>query len=159
MIRVGMGWDAHPLVAGRPLTLAGVVVPSDLGPEGHSDADPLSHAIVDALLGAAGLGDIGQHFPPNDPRYKDAPSLTFLEHAAALLRERRWRVGNVDATIILQKPKLAPYLPEMRKGIGAALGVEDSRVSVKAKTSNGLGFEGAGDGVSAQAVALIESES
>jgi len=159
MIRVGMGWDAHPLVVGRPLTLAGVAVPSDLGPDGHSDADPLSHAIVDALLGAAGLGDIGQHFPPDDPRYKDAPSLTFLEHAAALLQEHRWRVGNVDATIILQRPKLAPHLPEIRKRTAAALGIDESRVSVKAKSSNGLGFEGARDGVSAQAVALIESES
>ena len=159
MIRVGMGWDAHPLVAGRPLTLAGVAVPSDLGPDGHSDADPLSHAIVDALLGAAGLGDIGQHFPPDDPRYKDAPSLTFLEHAAALLQEHRWRVGNVDATIILQRPKLAHHLPEIRKRTAVALGIDESRVSVKAKSSNGLGFEGARDGVSAQAVALIESES
>ena len=159
MIRVGMGWDAHPLVVGRPLTLAGVAVPSDLGPDGHSDADPLSHAIVDALLGAAGLGDIGQHFPPDDPRYKDAPSITFLEHAAALLQEHRWRVGNVDATIILQRPKLAPHLPEIRKRTAVALGIDESRVSVKAKSSNGLGFEGARDGVSAQAVALIESES
>lgn len=159
MSRVGAGWDAHPLVAGRPLTLAGVVVPSDLGPDGHSDADPLSHAIVDALLGAAGLGDIGQHFPSSDPRYKDAPSLTFLQHAAALLQERRWRVGNVDATIILQRPKLAPYLPEIRNRTAAALGVEEAQVSIKAKSSNGLGFEGARAGVSAQAVALIESDS
>ena len=159
MIRVGLGWDAHPLVAGRALTLAGVVVPSDLGPDGHSDADPLSHAIVDALLGAAGLGDIGHHFPPSDPRYKDAPSLTFLEHTASLLREHRWRVGNVDATIILQRPKLAAYLPEIRERTAAALGVDASRISVKAKSSNGLGFEGTGDGVSAQAVALIESDS
>ena len=159
MIRVGVGWDAHPLVAGRPLTLAGVVVPSELGPDGHSDADPLSHAIVDALLGAAGLGDIGQHFPSSDPRYKDAPSLTFLGHTASLLQERRWRVGNVDATITIQRPKLAAYLPEMQERTAAALGVDASRINIKAKSSNGLGFEGTGDGVSAQAVALIESGS
>ena len=158
MIRVGTGWDAHPLVQDRVLVLAGVTVPYHLGPDGHSDSDVLSHSIVDALLGAASLGDIGQHFPSDNPKYKDISSLQFLDYTATLLEKHRWRVGNGDATIVLQEPKLAPHLPEIRRRVSAVLRVDESHVSIKAKASNGLGFEGSQDGISAQAVALIESE-
>ena len=157
MTRIGTGYDTHPLVEGRPLVLGGVTILFERGLDGHSDSDVVAHAIVDALLGAAGLGDIGTHFPASDPANKDANSLLFLERTAVLLREGGWQVGNVDATIIAQQPRLAPYLDEMRQRVGEALGVETSRISVKAKSSNGMGPEGKGESMSAQAVALIEA--
>lgn len=157
MIRVGVGYDVHPLAEGRPLILGGVRVPHHRGLQGHSDSDVLAHAIVDALLGAACLGDIGTHFPPSDPRYKDADSMAFVSHAMRLLADRRWRLNNVDATIIAQEPRLAPHLPEMRRSLSRALGVGADQVSVKGKSTNGLGFEGRLEGIAAHAVVLIES--
>lgn len=155
-MRIGIGYDAHPLVPGRALVLGGVHIPSDRGLEGHSDADAVAHAIVDALLGAAGLGDIGQHFPSSDPRWKGASSLGFLEYTARLLAQNGWRIVNVDATILAQSPRLSPHYEAMRRNIARALGIEQSCVSVKATTTDGLGFEGRGEGIAAQAVALIE---
>ncbi|MBM4405250.1 MAG: 2-C-methyl-D-erythritol 2,4-cyclodiphosphate synthase [Chloroflexi bacterium] len=154
--RVGTGYDAHPLVPGRRLMLGGVHIPHEKGLEGHSDSDVVCHAIVDALLGAAGLGDIGTFFPPSDARYKDAPSLTFVEFTAKKLAEARWRIGNVDVTIIAQHPRMSPHVPEMRKRLSAALGIEPARLGIKSKSTNGLGFEGRSEGIAAQAVALIE---
>ncbi len=155
-IRVGIGYDSHPFAAGRKLILGGVDIPFERGLDGHSDSDVLAHAIVDALLGAAALGDIGSKFSPEDPAYKDAASTTFLRSIAALLAQHRWRIGNVDATIIAQRPKLAPHLLDMRRNVALALGIELAQVSVKAKSTNGLGFEGRGEGLAAQAVALLE---
>lgn len=155
-IRVGTGVDVHPLVAGRPLILGGVHVPFAKGLEGHSDGDALSHAVMDALLGAANLGNKGGLFPSNDMRYKDASSLTFLVRVAELLAGSGWRISNVDATILAEKPKLAGYFPEMAANIARALGIEPERVSVKATTTDRLGFLGRGEGIAAQAVALIE---
>ena len=157
MIRVGVGYDVHPLAAGRPLVLGGVRIPYERGLAGHSDSDVLAHAVVDALLGAAALGDIGSHFPPSDPRYKDADSMAFVGHAVRLLAQRRWHICNVDATMVAQEPRLAPHVPRMRENLSRALGVDVARVSVKAKSTNGLGFEGRGEGIAAHAVALIES--
>ncbi len=156
MQRAGIGYDIHPLVAGRPLVLAGVTIPFERGLAGHSDADAACHAIADALLGAAALGDIGGHFSPEDPAYQDVSSLTFLERIAGILRERGWQIGNVDATIVAQKPRLSPYIEEMRRNVSRSLGIGTGQVSIKAKSANGLGPEGRGEGVSAQAVALIE---
>ena len=144
--------------AGRPLIIGGVTIPHDRGLAGHSDADVLLHALVDALLGAAGLGDIGQHFPSSDPRWRDASSVTFLEAARDLLAARGWRVGNVDATVVAERPRLTPHVGAMRARIAATLEVEDERVSVKAKTTDGLGFSGRGEGVACYAVALIERD-
>jgi len=157
VIRVGVGYDVHPLAAGRPLVLGGVRIPYERGLAGHSDSDVLAHAVVDALLGAAALGDIGSHFPPSDPRYKDADSMAFVGHAVRLLAQRRWHICNVDATMVAQEPRLAPHVPRMRENLSRALGVDVARVSVKAKSTNGLGFEGRGEGIAAHAVALIES--
>ena len=156
MIRVGTGYDAHPLVLGRPLVLGGVRIPYERGLAGHSDSDVLAHAIVDALLGAAGLGDIGQRFPPSDPRYKDADSMGFVEETARLLDAHQWRISNVDATIVAEEPRLAPHLPNMCEALSRALGIGQDQVSVKGKSTNGLGFEGRGEGIAAQAVVLIE---
>ena len=156
MIRVGTGYDAHPLVLGRPLVLGGVRIPYERGLAGHSDSDVLAHAIVDALLGAAGLGDIGQRFPPSDPRYKDADSMGFVEETARLLDAHQWRISNVDATIVAQEPRVAPHLPNMCEALSRALGIRPDQVSVKGKSTNGLGFEGRGEGIAAQAVVLIE---
>ncbi len=156
MHRVGVGYDVHPLVEGRRLVLAGVVVPFERGLEGHSDADVASHAIVDALLGAAALGDIGAHFPPDDPAFRGASSLGFLEAVAGLLAQRQWRVGNIDATIIAQEPRLSPFVQQMRQNVSRALGIGIDRVSIKATSTNGLGFAGRGEGIAAHAVALIE---
>lgn len=157
MIRVGIGYDVHPLVRGRPLILGGVRVPYDQGLDGHSDSDVLTHAIVDALLGAANLGDIGTHFPPNDQRFENADSLMFLAKTQRLLEESRWRISNVDATIVAQAPKLASYIKAMCRRLSQAMGIEIDQVNIKGKSTNGLGFEGRGEGIAAHAVVLIEA--
>ncbi|MEW5769766.1 MAG: 2-C-methyl-D-erythritol 2,4-cyclodiphosphate synthase [Pseudomonadota bacterium] len=157
-MRVGHGFDVHAFAAGRRLVIGGVEIPHELGLLGHSDADVLLHAICDALLGAAGLGDIGRHFPDSDPRYKGIDSRELLRHVAGLLAERGWRAGNVDATIIAQAPKMAPYIPGMVERIAADLGVEAAAVNVKATTTERLGFTGRGEGIAAEAVCLIERD-
>ena len=154
--RVGFGFDVHPLVAERPLVIGGVQVPFPRGLAGHSDGDVLSHAIMDALLGAANLGNKGSLFPSTDPRYKDACSLTFLKTVAGLFGEQGWRIVNVDATIVAQRPVLSPYFPEMVKAVSAALSIDPSRVSVKATTTDHLGFLGREEGIAACAIALLE---
>lgn len=155
-LRVGHGYDVHRLVEGRALILGGVTVPFDRGLLGHSDADVLTHAVMDALLGAAALGDIGQLFPDSDAAYAGADSIVLLERVTALLREHGWQVGNVDATVVAQTPKLAPYIPEMRRRLAEAMGLDVDCVSVKATTEERLGFTGSGEGMAAHAVALIE---
>ena len=155
-LRVGHGYDVHRLVEGRALILGGVTVPFDRGLLGHSDADVLTHAVMDALLGAAALGDIGQLFPDTDAAYAGADSIALLERVTALLREHGWQVGNVDATVVAQAPKLAPYIPEMRRRLAEAMGLDVDCVSVKATTEERLGFTGSGEGMAAHAVALIE---
>ena len=155
-LRVGHGYDVHRLVEGRALILGGVTVPFDRGLLGHSDADVLTHAVMDALLGAAALGDIGQLFPDSDAAYAGADSIALLERVTALLREHGWQVGNVDATVVAQTPKLAPYIPEMRRRLAEAMGLDVDCVSVKATTEEKLGFTGSGEGMAAHAVALIE---
>ena len=153
--RIGQGYDVHRLTEGRALVLGGVTVPFERGLLGHSDADVLLHAVMDALLGAAALGDIGQLFPDSDERYRGADSRELLRTVVRLLRERGFAVGNVDATIVAQRPKLAPYLPQMRENIAADLGIAPDAVSVKATTEERLGFTGSGEGMAAQAVALV----
>ena len=153
--RVGQGWDVHALVADRSLVLGGVTIPHRLGLLGHSDADVLIHALIDALLGAAALGDIGRHFPDTDPRWKGADSRVLLRHTVSLLAQAGWRVGNVDSTVIAQAPKLAPHIPAMVAHLAADLGVAEDAVNVKAKTSEKLGYAGREEGISAQAVALL----
>ena len=155
-MRVGYGYDVHKLVEGRKLILGGVEVPYERGLLGHSDADVLAHAISDALLGAAALGDIGKLFPDNDPAYEGADSLVLLEQVCALLREKGYSIGSIDATVIAQRPKLAPFILSMRENLAKACGVEVSRVSVKATTAEGLGFTGTGQGMAASAVCLLE---
>ena len=155
-LRVGHGYDVHRLVEGRALILGGVTVPFDRGLLGHSDADALTHAVMDALLGAAALGDIGKLFPDSDAAYAGADSIALLERVTALLREHGWQVGNVDATVVAQAPKLAPYIPEMRRRLAEAMGLDVDCVSVKATTEERLGFTGSGEGMAAHAVALIE---
>ena len=155
-LRVGHGYDVHRLVEGRALILGGVTVPFDRGLLGHSDADVLTHAVMDALLGAAALGDIGKLFPDSDEVYAGADSIALLERVTALLREHGWQVGNVDATVVAQAPKLAPYIPEMRRRLAGAMGLDVDCVSVKATTEERLGFTGSGEGMAAHAVALIE---
>lgn len=155
-MRVGIGYDTHRLVAGRPLLLGGVEVPYERGLLGHSDGDVLIHAVIDALLGAAGLGDVGTHFPSSDPQYRDIRSLLLLERVAQLLSAARWKVHNVDATIVAERPVLKPYLESMSRCIAACLGVPADRVSIKAKTTDGLGFIGAQEGMAAYAVAALE---
>lgn len=155
-LRVGHGYDVHRLTEGRALILGGVTVPFDRGLLGHSDADVLTHAVMDALLGAAALGDIGQLFPDSDAAYAGADSIALLERVTALLREHGWQVGNVDATVVAQTPKLAPYIPEMRRRLAEAMGLDVDCVSVKATTEEKLGFTGSGGGMAAHAVALIE---
>lgn len=156
-LRVGQGWDIHRLVPGRELVLGGVVVPSDRGEEGHSDGDALVHAVVDAVLGALGAGDIGRHYPPSDPRWKDAPSRLFAEGAAALAREAGYRIVNVDSTVVLERPRLAPHIDAVRASLAGMLGLEPDAVSVKAKTKEGLDAAGRLEAVEAQAVVLIAS--
>ena len=155
-MRIGCGYDVHRLTEGRKLILGGVEIPWERGLLGHSDADVLTHAVMDALLGAVALGDIGKHFPDTDPAYAGADSLNLLEHVVRLLGEQGFSVGNVDATILAQRPKLAPYIPDMRENLARAIGVKPSQVNVKATTEEGLGFTGAEEGIAAHAVALIE---
>ena len=154
-MRIGQGYDVHRLVEGRRLILGGVEIPYEKGLLGHSDADVLLHALMDALLGAAALGDIGRHFPDKDPQYEGADSMELLGRVCALLRQKGYRVGNCDCTVIAQRPKLAPYIPAMRENIASALGIPTDRVSVKATTEEGLGFTGEGAGIAAQAIALL----
>ena len=153
--RIGEGWDTHALVPGRKLIIGGVEVPHGLGLLGHSDADLLLHAIIDALLGAAGMGDIGSHFPDTDPRFKGADSLVLLKETGRLLTARGHRIGNIDSTVVAQSPKLAPYIPAMRESIAAALGLDVARVNVKAKTAEKLGPVGQGLSMEARAVVLL----
>lgn len=155
-MRVGVGYDVHPLVSGRRLVLGGVEIPSEKGLDGHSDADVLVHAIIDALLGATGLGDIGLHFPSSDPQYRDISSISLLRQVVLLVHSQGWRVGNVDASIVAERPRLTPFISEMRGIIGEALGIDAGQVGVKSTTSKGLGFLGRGEGIAAHAVALVE---
>ena len=157
-MRIGHGYDVHKLVEGRKCIIGGVDIPSNLGLLGHSDADVLLHAISDALLGAAALGDIGKHFPPSDDAFKDADSRVLLRRVVKLLDENGFKVGNVDSTIIAQKPKMAPFIEQMRKNIATDLCVDISFVSVKATTEEGLGFTGEGKGIAAHAVCIIENK-
>lgn len=157
-LRIGHGYDVHRLVTGRKLILGGLQVPYELGLDGHSDADVLLHAIMDALLGAAALGDIGQHFPDSDPAYAGVSSMVLLKSVGGLLKHAGYAVVNIDATVLAQKPKLAPYIEEMRRRIAETLGIGFDRVSVKATTEEGLGFTGEGKGIAAHAVALIEKK-
>ena len=157
MTRVGIGYDVHQLVAGRKLILGGVEIPFIKGLMGHSDADVLCHALADALLGAAALGDIGKHFPDSDPRFKDISSLVLLKHVAELVREKHYEIVNVDATVILQQPKIAPHTKRMRENLAQVLGLALDQVSVKATTNDELGAIGMGDGAVAQAVASLRS--
>ncbi|MGN0504444.1 MAG: 2-C-methyl-D-erythritol 2,4-cyclodiphosphate synthase [Ruminococcus sp.] len=155
-MRIGHGYDVHRLVEGRKLILGGVDIPYEKGLLGHSDADVLLHAIADALLGAAALGDIGKHFPDTDEKYKDADSLVLLGEVVKLLGEKGYKVGNIDATVIAQKPKLMTYIPKMRENIAETLGVDIDFVNIKATTEEKLGFTGSGEGISAHAVCVIE---
>ena len=156
-IRIGTGFDVHALVPGRALILGGVHVPHDRGLDGHSDADVLIHAIGDAILGALALGDLGRHFPDTDPRWKGADSRALLRRIAGMMEERGYAIGNVDATIVAQAPKLAPHVAAMRANIAADLGCPLDDVSVKATTTERLGFAGRGEGIAAEAVVLLES--
>lgn len=155
-MRVGMGYDVHKLVEGRDLIIGGVRIPHTLGLLGHSDADVLLHAIMDALLGAAALGDIGKHFPDTDPAYKGISSIRLLEHVADLLEEHQFLIENIDATIIAQRPKMRPYIDTMRENIAKALKIEADQINVKATTEEGLGFTGSGEGISSQAICMLE---
>lgn len=155
-MRIGHGYDVHRLTEGRRLILGGVEIPFEKGLLGHSDADVLAHAVMDALLGAAALGDIGTLFPDSDPAYEGADSLSLLGRVAGVLEENGYKVGNVDATVLAQRPKLAPHIPLMRERLAAAMGIGPEQVSVKATTEEGLGFTGTGEGMAAHAVALIE---
>lgn len=154
-LRVGCGYDVHKLVKDRRLILCGIEVPYELGLLGHSDADVALHALMDALLGAAALGDIGKHFPDTDERFKGADSMKLTEHVAGLLAERGWQINNVDVTIIAQRPKLASFIPAMRANVARVLGVEEEAVNVKATTTEKLGFTGRGEGIASEAVASI----
>ena len=154
-MRVGLGYDVHKLAEGRALILGGVKIPYEKGLLGHSDADVLLHAIMDALLGAAALGDIGKHFPDTDPRYKGISSLKLLEHVGELLDEQLYVIENIDATIIAQRPKMAPHIEQMRRNIAETLGIEIDQINVKATTEEGLGFTGTGEGISSQAICAL----
>ena len=155
-MRIGMGYDVHKLTEKRKLILGGVDIPYEKGLLGHSDADVLIHAIMDAILGAAALGDIGKHFPDTDPAYEGISSIKLMEHVAGLLRENGFEIGNIDATVIAQRPKLADYIPQMRQNMADALGIEVSQINVKATTEEGLGFTGAGQGIASQAICLLK---
>lgn len=155
-IKAGIGYDVHQLVPGRKLILGGVEIPHEVGLLGHSDADVLTHAIMDALLGAAGLGDIGRHFPDTDPAYRGISSLKLLEHVMALIREKGYSVGNVDAVIAAQRPKLLPFMALMKSALGPVLGLDEEDLNLKATTTERLGFEGREEGISVTAVCLLE---
>ena len=155
-MRIGFGFDAHRLVAGRPLVLGGCRIPYDRGLEGYSDGDALAHALIDAMLGAAALGDCGSRFPAGDPRYAGADSMKLLSQAAGLVREAHFRVNNVDGTIVADQPALAAHLPSMRAALAKALGIDVARCSVKAKRTEGLGFTGRSEGVAAYAIATLD---
>ena len=159
MMRVGMGYDVHKLVEDRDLILGGVKIPYSLGLLGHSDADVLLHAIMDSLLGAAALGDIGKHFPDSDHRYKGISSIELLKHVGSLLKENNWLIENIDSTIIAQKPKMAPHIENMRKNISEALNINIDQINVKATTEEGLGFTGEGKGISSQSICLLTKKS
>ncbi len=156
MNRVGLGYDVHQLKTGRPLILGGVEIPHDRGLDGHSDADVIMHAICDAVLGALGEGDIGSFFPPSDPQWKDASSKFFLEEAARQVEKRSGRVVNIDAMLIAEAPKIAPYVPDMKNNIATALGVQPKDIGIKATTNETMGFVGRGEGMAAHAVASLE---
>jgi 2-C-methyl-D-erythritol 2,4-cyclodiphosphate synthase len=155
-MRVGIGYDVHPLVPGRKLILGGVEVPYNRGLDGWSDADVLTHAVIDALLGAAALGDIGQHFPPGEAEFKEVSSLFLLDKVVEKLEEKGYKIGNMDATVVAESPRLREYVDEMRHNLSHVLGIDMDRVSVKASTSNGLGYIGNGEGIAAYAVVMIE---
>lgn len=154
-VRTGIGYDAHRLILGRALRLGGVEIPSPRGLAGHSDADALTHAVMDALLGAAGLGDIGAHFPPGDPAYKDADSIELLRRVAGKVGAAGWRVVHVDSVVLAESPRLAPYLAAMQQRLAAAMGIEPSAISIKATTNEGMGAIGRGEGIAAHAVATL----
>jgi len=156
-MRIGQGFDVHALVSGRPLIIGGVTIPYDRGLAGHSDADVLLHAVTDALFGAAGLGDIGRHFPDTDEKYRGADSRVLLREAAARVREAGYRVCNIDATVIAQAPKMAPHIEAMARNIAEDVGIDAACVNIKAKTTERLGFTGRGEGIAAEAVTLIEA--
>ena len=158
-MRIGMGYDVHKLVEDRDLILGGVKIPYSLGLLGHSDADVLLHAIMDSLLGAAALGDIGKHFPDSDHRYKGISSIELLKHVVSLLKENNWLIENIDSTIIAQKPKMAPHIENMRKNISEALNINIDQINVKATTEEGLGFTGEGKGISSQSICLLTKKS
>ena len=155
-MRVGMGYDVHKLVEGRKLIIGGVEIPYEKGLLGHSDADVMLHAVMDALLGAAALGDIGKHFPDTDSKYKGASSIRLLEHVGKLLDENGYMIENIDATIIAQRPKMRPHIDQMRENMAKALGIDVDQINVKATTEEGLGFTGSGEGISSQAICAIE---
>ena len=156
-MRIGMGYDVHKLVEERNLILGGVKIPYELGLLGHSDADVLLHAIMDSLLGAASLGDIGKHFPDTDSKYKGISSIELLKHVGNLLTKHNYKIGNIDATIIAQKPKMAPHIPTMRENIASSLNISIDQINVKATTEEGLGFTGEGLGISSQAICLLNN--
>ena len=158
-MRIGMGYDVHKLVEDRDLILGGVKIPYSLGLLGHSDAEVLLHAIMDSLLGAAALGDIGKHFPDSDHRYKGISSIELLKHVGSLLKENNWLIENIDSTIIAQKPKMAPHIENMRKNISEALNINIDQINVKATTEEGLGFTGEGKGISSQSICLLTKKS
>lgn len=153
--RVGLGYDVHRIVVGRPLMLGGVEIPAPFGLDGHSDADVLLHALMDALLGAAGLGDIGEHFPPAEERWRGSSSLALLDVVSGLVRERGWEVVNVDCTVLAERPRVLPYVAEMKAAIGARLALDSDAIGIKATTNEGLGFIGREEGLAAMAVALL----
>jgi len=155
-MRIGNGYDVHRLVVGRPLILGGVRIPSEFGLEGHSDGDALCHAIADALLGAAGLGDIGMWFPPEDPSYKNADSVELLKRVSDELNERRYSICNIDTVVICERPKLSPFFAQIRRRLAAALEIAETQISVKASTNEGLGFIGRGEAIAVEAVTLID---
>ncbi len=155
-LRIGSGYDVHAFAPNRPLVLGGVTIPHEFGLAGHSDADAVIHAVVDALLGAAALGDIGQHFPSSDPRWKDQPSSVFLTYTLDLLCQQGWQISNIDATIVAERPKMAAHIPAMRAHLAEHLRLEIGQISVKATTTDGLGFAGRREGIACYAVALIE---
>lgn len=154
-MRIGHGYDVHQLVEGRPLVLGGVNIPFEKGLLGHSDADVLTHALMDAMLGAAGLGDIGKHFPDSDERYKGISSLKLLEHVVSLLAEKGFALGNADVTLIAQRPKIGPHMPQMLRNLAGVIGCEENRLNIKATTEEKLGFTGAGAGMACHAVCLL----